>query len=241
MYAVRMVLVLKWRHHGDACKGDDMAVYGAETLSERYRLSFTVGGLLAAQGQSVASVLMEEMTEAEAADAFPSESLLERTRSRAVETNVLAIRTRAANVRMVREVVKRLSALTTGELRYVADAGTPLPDCCALMWVAMCRYYALVGEFAAEVLRDRYLLGALTVTHEDYDRFMLGKSMWHPELEKLSPSTVAKLRSNVFRAMAEAGLLQQPGDTIVPALLSCGVTGILDKRPDSFGYFPMRG
>ena len=48
------------------------------------------------------------------------------------------------------------------------------------MWVAMCRYYALVGEFANEVLRERYLMGFSTLTKDDYDRFIQAQSMWPP-------------------------------------------------------------
>ncbi|PLS27305.1 DUF1819 family protein [Bifidobacterium parmae] len=189
--------------------------YGSEIMREgqRYRLSFTVGGLLAPQGRIFAALFVADggFSGDLPDDSHVRESELgervERVRRQAVDGNVLAIRTHAANVRMVREVLKRLSALTERELRYLAAAGTPMDDCRALMWVAMCRYYAIVGEFADEVLRDRYLMGMRTVTRGDYDRFILAKAMWHPELEELSPATAGKLRSNVFKAMGEAGLV----------------------------------
>ena len=127
-----------------------------------------------------------------------------------------------------------------GELRCIADADMLQSDRRALMWVAMCRYYALVGEFAQEVLREHFLIGTPTITHDDYDHFMLGKAMWHPEIDDLSTSTSAKLRSNVFKAMAEAGVVNRTDDTIIPSLLSREVTGILMRRPESFGFFPMR-
>lgn len=229
-----------------------MASYGCEAVDGgRYRLSFTVGGLLAEQGRTVAGLMVGDTAVAAAVDTLPSADrdddafapaeLLESVRRYAVAENVLQIRTRAAGVRIVNEVIKRLSALTMGELHCIADADTLQSDCRALMWVAMCRYYALVGEFAQEVLREHFLIGTTTITYGDYEHFMLGKAMWHPEIDDLSTSTSAKLRSNVFKAMVEAGLVNRSDDTIIPSLLSREVTGILMRRPESFGFFPMRG
>lgn len=229
-----------------------MASYGCEVVDGgRYRLSFTVGGLLAEQGRTVAGLMVGDTAVAAAVDTLPSADrdddafvpaeMLESVRRYAVAENVLQIRTHAAGVRIVNEVIKRLSALTMGELRCIADADTLQSDRRALMWVAMCRYYALVGEFAQEVLREHFLIGAPAITYDDYDHFMLGKAMWHPEIDDLSTSTSAKLRSNVFKAMVEAGLVNRSDDTIIPSLLSREVTGILMRRPESFGFFPMRG
>lgn len=237
--------------------------YGSETLHNgRYRLSFTVGGLLAPQGRIIASLFVgDDRSERDArpgADSAPSagkgvgagevdeldglgelgERIL-RVRRQAIDDNVLSIRTQSANARVVSEVLKRLSALTEEEICFLADANTSASDRQALMWVAMCRYYALIGEFATEVVRDHYLMGLPTVTREDYDRFIQGKAMWHEELEELSPATSNKLRSNVFKAMSEAGLVERRSDTLLPSLLGRSVAGILGNRPESFRFFPM--
>lgn len=236
--------------------------YGAEQPGGRYRLSFTVGGLLVPQGRIIASMFVRDghldavnvahvQTAANPDSAGTAGTALPDTveigeritavRRRAVDDNVLAIRTQAAAARVVTEVCKRVSTLTAPEIRHLADDDTMTDDCKALMWVSMCRYYALVGEFATEVLRDRYLMGMSTVTYEDYDRFILAKAMWHPELEELSPSTANKLRSNVFKAMYEAGLVERNSDTLLPSLLGGTLTGILGDRPESFLFFPVRG
>lgn len=75
-------------------------------------------------------------------------------RQQAIEENVLAIRTDSANRRVVAETTRRLSALTVGELAYLAGPDPSISDREALMWIAMCRYYAIVGEFASEVLKS---------------------------------------------------------------------------------------
>ena len=225
--------------------------YGAEdSQNERYRLSFTVGGLLAEQGRIIAALFSENLGEYADSDSEPANRTAEaeheigeritRIRKQAIEENVLSIRTRSANSRVVSEVLKRLSALTEMEIQYLADDDTPASDRQALMWVAMCRYYALVGEFANEVLRERYLMGFSTLTKDDYDQFIQAKSMWHPELEELSALTAGKLRSNVFKAMSEAELWEKESDTLLPSLLSKSVTAILENRPESFRFFPTR-
>ena len=162
--------------------------YGAENpQNERYRLSFTVGGLLALQGKILATLFVENEHEYTTSDVESTNGTtaidheigerITRIRKQAIEENVLSIRTRSANSRVVSEVLKRLSALTETEIHYLADDDTPASDRQALMWVAMCRYYALVGEFANEVLRERYLMGFSTLTKDDYDRFIQAQSM----------------------------------------------------------------
>lgn len=225
--------------------------YGAENpQNERYRLSFTVGGLLALQGKILATLFVENEHEYTTSDVESTNGTtaidheigerITRIRKQAIEENVFSIRTRSANSRVVSEVLKRLSALTETEIHYLADDDTPASDRQALMWVAMCRYYALVGEFANEVLRERYLMGFSTLNKDDYDRFIQAKSMWHPELEELSALTAGKLRSNVFKAMSEAELWEKESDTLLPSLLSKSVTAILENRPESFRFFPTR-
>lgn len=225
--------------------------YGVENpQNERYRLSFTVGGLLAEQGKILATLFVENEHEYTAPDVEPTNGetdtdheigeRITRIRKQAIEENVLSIRTHSANSRIVGEVLKRLSALTETELRCLADSDTPASDRQALMWVAMCRYYVLIGDFANEVLRERYLMGFSTLAKSDYDQFILDKSMWHPELEELSTLTAGKLRANVFKAMNEAELWEKENDTLLPSLLSKSVTAILEDKPESFRFFPTR-
>lgn len=52
------------------------------------------------------------------------------------------------------ETTRRLSALTVVELAYLAGPDPSISDREMLMWIAMCRYYAIVGEFAGEVLKN---------------------------------------------------------------------------------------
>lgn len=223
--------------------------YGAEaTQGERYRLSFTVGGLLASQGRALAEMYLNHLKHlnhavggnVECSSQTEVGESIAAIRQQAIEENVLAIRTDSANRRVVAETTKRLSALTVRELAYLAGPDSSTSDREALMWIAMCRYYAIVGEFAVEVLKKHYLVGNLHLDFDDYARFIANKATWHPELETISEGTAKKLRSNLFKAMAEAHLFDKNSDTVVSFLPSPSLTDILMKRPDSFGFFPMR-
>lgn len=233
--------------------------YGAETTQgERYRLSFTVGGLLASQGRALAEMYLNRMgggSTERSSQTKVSEKVNEKSdknageevgesiaviRQQAIEENVLAIRTDSANRRVVAETTRRLSALTVGELAYLAGPYSSISDRETLMWIAMCRYYAIVGEFASEVLKKHYLTGNTHLDFEDYGRFIADKATWHPELENISEGTAKKLRSNLFKAMREAQLFDKNSDTVLSFLPSPSLADILRKRADSFGYLPMR-
>lgn len=104
--------------------------------------------------------------------------------------------------------------------------------------MAACRRYKLIGDFAEEVLRERFLLLIPTLHHEDFDRFITGKTLWHPELDELKPSTRAKLRQNVFRMLYEAGLLS-PSREIIPAVVSGRVRDALTaNKPSDIRFLP---
>ena len=107
--------------------------YGAEaTQGERYRLSFTVGGLLASQGRALAEMYLNHLNHAGGGDAECSSQTevgksIAAIRQQAVEENVLAIRTDSANRRVVAETTRRLSALTVGELAYITQSSGNSP------------------------------------------------------------------------------------------------------------------
>ena len=94
--------------------------------------------------------------------------------------NLLQARTHRTGVRLVRETVQRLSALTDDEVELLIEATASERG--HLMWAAACRRYELIGEFAEEVLRERFLLLASTLEYQDFDSFVRAKALWHEEL-----------------------------------------------------------
>ncbi|OSP07828.1 DUF1819 family protein [Microbacterium sp. LEMMJ01] len=195
------------------------------STGDRYALSFTTGGLLAREAAVLAPVYGELRDWAKVRDG-------------AVEENLLQTRTHSTGVRRVRETVSRLSVLSDRELEILADVTASERG--HLMWAAACRRYELIGEFAEEVLRERFLTLAGTVSYEDYDSFYRTKAMWHDELEEVTDQSYKKLRQVLFKMMVEAGLLTTQG-AIEPALLSARVSECLTERtPSDIRFFPTR-
>lgn len=191
----------------------------------RYALSFTTGGLLEREAAILAPVYLENRDWV-------------KVRDLAVEENLLQARTYRTGVRLVRETVKRLSSLSDHEVEILDEVTASERG--HLMWAAACRRYALIGEFAEEVLRERFLTLANTVSYEDYDSFYRAKAMWHDELDDVTDLSYKKLREVLFKMMVEAGLLTTQR-TIEPALLSARVAKCLTERtPSDIRFFPTR-
>lgn len=191
----------------------------------RYALSFTTGALLGREAAVLAPVYAAHRDWA-------------RVRHIAVEENLLQVRTYRTGVRLVRETIKRLSALSEHEVEFLIDITASERG--HLMWAAACRRYDLIGEFAEDVLRERFLTLAGSVSHEDYDSFYRAKAMWHEELDAVSTATYKKLRQVLFKMMVEAELLTAKG-AIEPALLSARVAECLGEHtPSDLRFFPTR-
>lgn len=181
---------------------------------QRYKLSFTAGGLYI-QGAPTAARLYLDL------------GTWEMVRVALNKDNLLQARTEASAKRLSRELVQRLEELTNAELGILTEATGD--ERAQLMWVAACRRYELIAEFAEEVLRERFLLMAANITAEHFEAFIRGKTLWHPELASLKASTLRKLRTTLFLMMREAGFVTNEG-LIVPTVLSAQVRDELARR-----------
>lgn len=190
----------------------------------RYALSFTSGALLTREAVIAAPLYLDVRDWSAVRDQLRAENLLQ-------------ARTASSGFRLAREVAQRLAVLTDAELELLRDASPSERG--HLMWVAACRRYAFIGDFAEEVVRERFLLLTPTLGYDDFDSFVRGKALWHPELAEVKDSTLQKLRSTVFRMLTEAGLLT--GGEIVHAPLSERVRDALDAQvPSDVRFLPTR-
>lgn len=139
---------------------------------DRYALSFTSGGLLVREADVIVSEYLRLLDWAT-------------VRQAVTQQNLLQARTTSSSVRVTRETIQRVSVLEDAELELFTDLS--LTERCHLMWAAACRRYELIGDFAEEVVRERFLLMTPNVGNEDFERFMAGKSLWHTELDELKP------------------------------------------------------
>lgn len=189
----------------------------------RYRLSFTTGGLFLKEAPVIIACYLQEGD-------------WSTVRAQIRQKNLLQTRTVATATRIGQEVIARLQQLDTSELQTLLESN--LQEQAHLLWVAACRRYAFIHDFAIEVLREQHLLLRGSVTLGDYDNFYHSKALWHPELGALATSTRNKLRQNLFRMAREAGLLSDHME-IQPVVLSPRLIRVLARtEPEQFLVFP---
>lgn len=192
---------------------------------QRYRLSFTAGALYL-RGAPIGAALYRQLGD------------WMKVRAALRADNLLQARTTSTSTRWTAELVRRLATLSDAEVEILTEATGD--EEAHLMWAATCRYYSLIGEFAEEVLRERFLLLQPDVAPEDFDAFVSKKTLWHDELTTLRPATYRALRSNLFRMLREGDLITEDG-TIIPTVLSTRVRAHFERRtPSDARFFPTK-
>jgi hypothetical protein len=153
-------------------------------------------------------------------------------RNKVVVENLLQMRTSNASKRICREVVSRLKLLTPAELEIMVD-GTRMEQNYAL-WLAVCKRYRFIYDFAVDVLREKYLRLSLELTPDDYDAFFNAIAEWHPEVDRIPDTTRYKQRQCLYKMLREAELLSKD-DRILPALLTPRIAAAI--KEDDLAHF----
>ncbi|WP_204800513.1 DUF1819 family protein [Nitrosomonas nitrosa] len=158
-------------------------------------------------------------------------------RDKVITENLLQTRTLNTLKRVCREVVSRLRTLSQDELEFLVESNHQ--EQAYLLWLAICRRYKFIADFAVEVLRERYITLKADLTFDDFDSFFNRKSEWHLELDEITPATRSKLRQVLFRILHEADLLTT-NNMINAAMLSPRLLKMIHQgnRRDVL-YFPV--
>ena len=167
-------------------------------------MSFSTGGLFLSESLKVLSVFLTERDWA-------------LVREKALTENIIQARTQSSAKRRIREICHRLKKLTAEELQLLGSGS--VQEQLYLLWIAICKHYPFIKEFAITVIREKYLRMDLLLSQQDYDVFFEEKAEWHEELEKLTSSTRNKLRQVLFKMMREAEIISKE-NMIKPSLLS---------------------
>lgn len=195
-----------------------------DTEEECWKLSFLVGQLLRREAQITVPIFLETGDWIETSERIKADHLFQH-------------QTASSERRYLRELVPRLSTLNSHELTFFSSASYTEQG--YLLWLAACRQYAFIAEFAEEVIREKYLVMSPRLTHADFDVFVRSKAPWHPELNNIKDSTLGKLRQNLFKMIEEAGLTDN--GRITQSLFSPGLKDILNgKIPSEMRLFPTR-
>jgi len=172
-----------------------------------YKLSFTTGGLFYCE--TLKSIhLFDELQDWGA------------VKRKLQAENLLQARTSASATRSSRELIQRLQTLTASQLEILRD-GTR-QDQVQILWLAVCKQYDFVYEFATQVLHGKYLKLDFFLSYDDFDEFFNSLAEWNENLEKTTETTRKKLRQVLFRMIREADLLSAK-NAILPVILSSRV------------------
>jgi hypothetical protein len=136
---------------------------------------------------------------------------------RVIRENTLQSRTSSSLDRLTRELVQRLQTLTPAQLQILIEGTRQEQN--QILWLAVCKHYLFVREFAIQVIREKYLRLDWELTYVDFDSFFYAKAEWDQHLEKIKESTRKKLRQVLFLMLSEAEIISSI-NLIVPAIIS---------------------
>ena len=147
-----------------------MELLNKNDSSPKYRMSFTVGGLFYQEAVSAVDLYIKNKDWA-------------KVREEILKTNLFQTRTINSLERICREVLSRLKLLSSEQLKIIQDGSRQ--EQLQMLWIAVCKRYGFIHDFAIEVIREKFLLMDHALTEEDYTIFFDTKAEWHEELEKL--------------------------------------------------------
>lgn len=185
---------------------------------DRYSLSFTTGPALIVEMVLVASIWLEKRN-------------WKAVKAEVLDNNRLQARTVSTLRKIYGEVSRRLEKLNEQELLLLVH-GTDR-DRQQVTWLAICRKYLLIHDFAIEVLADHYAKSRFSLGHDDYDAFFNAKAQWHSNLEEASPLTRGKARQVLFRMLKECGLVNEAFE-IMPQRPGRELLAMLAARHNDF-------
>ena len=177
----------------------------------KYKMSFTVGGLFFQE-----SII--------AIDLYARDKDWSNVRDKIIKENLFQTRTSSSLVRICREVISRLKFLSDEQLEVINKGSRQ--EQFQMLWIAACKRYTFIREFAIEVIRENFLLIDYALTEEDYNIFFDTKAEWHEEIEKLKDSTKKKLKQVLFKILREAEIISD-ANIILPSILSKRMAKIL--------------
>ena len=190
-------------------------------------MSFSVGGLMLNESLMIALSYRPDETWSSA-------------KKRLLAEGASTLPKQASQIRALREVYDRIGYLSEAERKYLTDEADR-PEQQALIWLAICRTYSFIYEFAVDVINDRFRSWRLDLDHEVFDRFLAEKAEYDLRLAELSSSTCAKLRQVLFRILREVGLRDAEG-RIQPIWISGRLKRLIEEsNPADLWVFPGNG
>lgn len=174
------------------------------SLSSKYILSFTA-----------ASLRLNEMVKVAKAAYDNNATDLKVVKESGVVFS--SVKTRTSD-REFREVWKRLEKLAPEQINILINGD--LISQKQIAFLAVCKRYGFIRDFAIEVIRDKVLVFDYKINESDFNSFINSKLLLHPELEAFSESTRKKAKQVMYRILEQAGIINNAVDkAILPQIL----------------------
>lgn len=180
-------------------------------IATKYSMSFTTGALFYHESAKIVEL-------------FSFLKHWEKIREVVVAENAIQARTTNTLKRITNEIISRLRMLSEQELTFFAEA--TYIERRYILWLAICRRYAFIGDFAVDVIHDNFISLKNTVSYDDYAVFFNKKAEWHNEVDRVAASTRRKLRQTLFQILREANLLDK-NNAIIPVTPGAGFQKLL--------------
>jgi hypothetical protein len=189
----------------------------------RYSLSFTTGTLMLTE-----SVLLTEQ--------YIGLGSWQKVRESAKQTNLLQGKTMKSTTTLMSEIISRLRFLSDEQLQRLIQAQEK--DQRYILWLALCRRYQYIADFAVEVMGAAVHTPEKTVTRSEYQVFFDQKAAFHPHLQQLADSTKRTIASFVFIMAGQADIMDQDG-RLLPVIVLPGNRLFFDELSNlERRYFP---
>lgn len=160
---------------------------------ERYRLSFTFGGLLGHETRVIAKEYIKDRD-------------WKATKSRILTQNLLQKTRVSSSRRYFREIRDRLYCAHDWEVDLLTS-DLSFEEVITIILAITARYYRFLRDFTIEVVRHKWLGKDTQLKDYDFDSFFEGKVPNHKELTEISDTTRKKLKQVTLRVLREGNLL----------------------------------
>jgi hypothetical protein len=191
----------------------------------KFALSFTAGGLLYSESLVVAEAIMRN-------DSDWTKAIAE-----IQQKNLLQCRTQSTATRKLREIKQRLEELVPPQIDLLIK-GTRQEQKLVL-WLACCLKYPILAAFARDVVRSKYVQLDYQISEVDVERFIDAQSVWHEQLDTLTPSTRRKLQTVILRMLREAELLSKTGLITTPLVSNRFLRELTGNSHEMQLFFPL--
>ena len=131
-------------------------------------------------------------------------------RKEAMENNLMKIEKIASASRYLGYTLKLLRTLDNKELELLALQNSDTQR--AMMWLAFCRTYLLIGKFADTVINQKFMQHDFHLSPGEWNEFLSRESHEHQEIEDIGKASRTKARSVLFGNLKSIGYLSSSNE-----------------------------